>query len=119
MVFDSSIRCSRYFLLSDILPLRYFSITRDPIGTPYVAPKPAFSTYTHTAMRGLSYGAKPINAEWSLPCGFCAVPVLPATSMSGRFASEQVPPSTAIRIPSATSLKYVWFIVGNRLAISS
>ena len=28
---------------------------------------------------GFSAGANPMNQPWSLPCGFCAVPVFPAT----------------------------------------
>ena len=31
---------------------------------------------------GLSAGANPMNQPWSVPCGFCAVPVLPATARS-------------------------------------
>ena len=36
----------------EMWPVRYFSITSDPMGTPKVAPKPAFSTYTQTAILG-------------------------------------------------------------------
>ena len=72
------------------------------MGTPYVAPKPPFSTYTAMAILGLSIGAKPMNAEWSLPL-FCAVPVLPHTSSPGMLAARQVPSVTARRMPSTTS----------------
>ena len=32
-----------------------------------------------------------MKQEWSSPCGFCAVPVLPATSMPSMRASFPVP----------------------------
>ena len=79
-----------------------------PMGTPYVAPQPPFSTYTTMAICGSSSGAKPMKTEWSLPCGFCAVPVLPQASTSGsiiptmRHVPLPVLPVTAARIPSAT-----------------
>jgi hypothetical protein len=46
-----------------------------PIGPAHVAPNPAFSTITATAIVGLSLGAKQTKREWFFPCGFCAVPV--------------------------------------------
>ena len=60
-----------------------------------------------------------MNAEWSVPCGFCAVPVLPQTSMPGMAARRHVPPVTAIRMPSATS-SYQWAaMVGVRVGKAS
>ena len=58
---------SRYFLLSEISPLRYFSTRRDAMGAAHVAPNPPFSTYAATAIFGLSFGAKQMNTEWSSP----------------------------------------------------
>ena len=52
----------------------------------------------------MSLGAKPMKTEWSRPWGFWAVPVFPHTSKPGILAREQVPPSTAMRMPSTMSL---------------
>lgn len=57
-------------------PVRYCSITSEASGAARSAPKPPFSTYTLTAIRGLFMGAKPIKIEWSWP-SFSAVPVFP------------------------------------------
>ena len=78
------------------------------MGAAQVAPKPAFSTYATTAILGSSFGAKHINTEWSLPCGFWAVPVLPHITMPGMATDLAVapgPPCTAISIPLTTSGK--------------
>ena len=71
----------------------------EPMGTAKSAPKPPFSTYTHTAIRGLFIGAKPMKAEWSWP-RFCAVPVLPHTYPPGKSAPRHVPASTERRMPA-------------------
>ena len=67
-------------------------------------PKPAFSTSTAIAMRGLSNGANPTYHAWSFPWGFCAVPVFPAASIPWIRAMPPVPPGscTTRRIPSRT-----------------
>ncbi|OGR90349.1 MAG: hypothetical protein A2V88_18110 [Elusimicrobia bacterium RBG_16_66_12] len=43
-----------------------------------------------------------MNQAWSSPCGFCAVPVLPATKRPGMFALTPVPDETTRRIASWT-----------------
>ncbi len=72
------------------------------IGAAHVAPKPAFSTNTAIAIFGFVLGAKAKKTEWSFPCGFCAVPVLPQISMPGILAIRAVPCSTTSCIPSIT-----------------
>ena len=46
-----------------------------------------------TTISGSSAGAKPMNHPWSLPCGFCPVPVFPATARS------------VLRVPAAQVLE--------------
>lgn len=58
------------------------------------------------AIFGLSFGANERKIEWSLPRGFCAVPVLPHTSYPSRRAWVEVPPTfTPCHIPSTTGSK--------------
>ena len=42
-------------------------------------------------MRGLSFGANDRKVEWSRPCGFWAVPVLPQTSQPSSRATVALP----------------------------
>ena len=51
-ILELSIIASIGLRSGEMVPVRYFSITREPMGTPYVAPQPPFSTYTATAIRG-------------------------------------------------------------------
>ena len=104
ILFSSQIR------LSEILPLRYFSIISDTIGAAQVAPNPAFSTTIAIAIFGLSFGANAMKMEWLPPCGFSAVPVLPHTIILSIRAIRAVeplpPPFTAHCIPCIMGAKY-------------
>src|SRR5262249_38380573 len=53
------------------------------IGAAMSLPWPLFSDTIDIAIVGASSGAKHTNSAWSLPCGFWAVPVFPATFMPG------------------------------------
>ena len=84
----------------------YFSIINPAIGPAQVAPKPAFSTTTATAILGSSLGAKQTTKEWFLPCGFCAVPVLAQYSTPGTLINAAVPIIVTSCMPSFTMSKY-------------
>ena len=69
-------------------------------------PQPAFSTYTARAICGSSLGANAMQTEWSLPCGFSAVPVLAHIAIPEIRARQAVPPFTAYCIASAIKEKW-------------
>ena len=98
-------RLNTSFLL--ISPNKYCSIIRLAIGAAQVAPKPAFSTTTATAIFGSSIGAKPMKRLWSLPCGFCAVPVFPPIATLSILCQRPVPYSNTRHMPSLTTGKYL------------
>ena len=61
IVLELNILSSNPFRVSLILPVRYFSIIRLPIGTPNVAPNPAFSTYTAMAICGMVFSMRVLS----------------------------------------------------------
>src|SRR5207237_1090257 len=88
-------------------PAAYFPnqdrITWPPTVAASRPPFCAFSITTATAMVGLSAGAKPTNQPCGDPCGFSAVPVLPATWMPEIAAgyANALGPSTAYTMSAA------------------
>ena len=61
---------------------------------------PLPSTQTEIASVGLSYGAKPMKSEFTLPSSTSAVPVLPATRVPETWARMPEPLSTQASMAS-------------------
>ena len=68
-------------------------------------PQYPFSTMMAMAIFGLFKGAKEVNMEWSCPCGFCAVPVLPAIIRPSSLEALAVPDSNTSLMPATITSK--------------